>query len=175
MMNGNVILVDENDRQTGIAEKLQAHKKGLLHRAFSVFIFNDDGDWLLQQRAPGKYHSGGLWTNACCSHPAPGEDTQAAAHRRLVEELGFDTEIEKIFHFVYKAHFENGLTENEYDHVFAGKYSGTLNPDPMEVMNTRFLSIENIKKEISNAPYSFTEWFKIALESVESWKEKQML
>ena len=107
-------------------EKMEAHKKGLLHRAFSVFIFNGKGEMLLQQRALNKYHSGGLWTNACCSHPMPGEKTEDAADRRLKEELGFETPLEKIFDFVYKAEFDNGLTEYEFDHVFAGEYEGEI-------------------------------------------------
>src|ERR671938_198934 len=111
-----VILVDEQDHQQGIADKLEAHAKGLLHRAFSIFIFNSKGEMLLQQRATGKYHSSGLWTNACCSHPAPGEVTIIAANRRLQEEMGFATPLEKAFDFTYKASFENGLTEHEFDH-----------------------------------------------------------
>src|ERR1044072_1062769 len=119
-----VILVNERDEATGIMEKMEAHQKGVLHRAFSVFIFNNKNEMLLQQRAIKKYHSGGLWTKACCSHPRPGETKSDAALRRLYEELGFTTSIEKIFDFTYKASFENGLTENEFDHVFAGIYNG---------------------------------------------------
>ena len=129
-----VILVDQQDNPTGSCEKLEAHQKGLLHRAFSVFIFNKKGEMLLQQRAVNKYHSGGLWTNACCSHPAEGEDTIAAAHRRLLEEMGFDTPVEKVFDFVYKADFDNGLTEYEFDHVFVGEYSGAINFNKEEVI-----------------------------------------
>src|SRR4030095_7998604 len=127
MSSTEVILVDQEDRPSGTAEKMEAHRKGLLHRAFSVFIFNSKGEMLLQQRALSKYHSGGLWTNACCSHPAPGEKTKDGAIRRLNEELGFETPVEKVFDFVYKAEFDNGLTEHEFDHVFAGEYEGQLN------------------------------------------------
>src|ERR1700744_2758864 len=120
MVREEVILVDEADVQLGTMEKIEAHRKALLHRAFSVFIFNSKGEMLLQQRAAEKYHSPGLWTNACCSHPRPGEETQAAAMRRLMEELGFTLELEKIFDFTYRSEFENGLTEFEFDHVFVG-------------------------------------------------------
>ncbi|HSU49504.1 MAG TPA: isopentenyl-diphosphate Delta-isomerase, partial [Segetibacter sp.] len=119
-----VILVNELDEQIGKMEKMEAHSKGLLHRAFSVFIFNDQGEMLLQQRAVSKYHSGGLWTNACCSHPRPEEATEDAALRRLQEELGFTVSLAKIFDFRYNASFTNGLTEHEFDHVFVGTYNG---------------------------------------------------
>ena len=122
-------MVDTNDMSTGTMEKMEAHEKAILHRAFSVFIFNAKGELLLQQRATDKYHSGGLWTNSCCSHPRPGEDTLRAAYRRLREEMGFETELQKVFDFVYKASFENGLTEYEFDHVFVGEYDGIIEPD----------------------------------------------
>ena len=121
-----VVLVDEQDKPVGVMEKMQAHREGKLHRAFSVFIFNDKGEMLLQQRAFNKYHSAGLWTNACCSHPKPNETTETAAARRLNEELGFKTSLEKLFDFTYKASFENGLTEYEFDHVFSGIYNGEI-------------------------------------------------
>src|ERR1700728_4574124 len=120
MQQEQVILVNERDEPTGSMEKMEAHRKALLHRAFSVFIFNTAGDMLLQQRAAGKYHSAGLWTNACCSPPRPGEGTRDAAMRRLYEELGFTAELKKIFDFTYRSEFENGLTEFEFDHVFVG-------------------------------------------------------
>ncbi|MFN8246524.1 MAG: isopentenyl-diphosphate Delta-isomerase [Ferruginibacter sp.] len=157
-----VILVNERDEPTGAMEKIEAHEKGLLHRAFSVFIFNEQGEMLLQQRAPGKYHSPNLWTNACCSHPAPGEEVSAAAHRRLKEEMGFDTELEKAFAFTYRAEFENGLTEHEFDHVFVGRYNGPVNPDPLEVSRYRYLNLRELRKELQEQPGLFTEWFKIA-------------
>src|ERR1700743_3243063 len=121
-----VVLVDESDKEIGVMEKMEAHEKALLHRAFSVFIFDASGRMLLQRRALAKYHSGGLWTNACCSHPRPGETVQAAAERRLVEELGFSTPLCKAFEFIYRADFANGLTEYEFDHVFAGAFEGMV-------------------------------------------------
>ena len=150
-------------------EKIEAHEKGLLHRAFSVFIFNEQGEMLLQQRAPGKYHSPNLWTNACCSHPAPGEEVSAAAHRRLKEEMGFDTELEKAFAFTYRAEFENGLTEHEFDHVFVGRYNGPVNPDPLEVSRYRYLNLRELRKELQEQPGLFTEWFKIAYPRLEEY------
>jgi len=125
-----VILVDKNDNPIGTEEKLQAHKDAKLHRCFSILIFNSDGKMMIHQRQKGKYHCGGLWTNACCSHPRPGECTLDAAHRRLVEEMGFDTELEELFSFTYKAEFPNGLAEHEFDHVFKGVFNGTPKPDP---------------------------------------------
>ena len=119
-----VILVNEQDEQTGTIEKMEAHRKALLHRAFSVFIFNGKGEMLLQQRAMGKYHSPGLWTNACCSHPRPGEEVETAAFRRLKEEMGIETSLKKIFDFIYRTEFDNGLTEYEFDHVYIGTYPG---------------------------------------------------
>ena len=132
----DIILVNEEDVQVGTMEKMEVHERGLLHRAFSVFIFNKAGEMLLQQRALSKYHSGGLWTNACCSHPRPGEKTEDAAARRLFEELGFGTELRFAFSFTYKAAFDNGLTEHEFDHVFVGHFDGPLRPDPKEVAGT---------------------------------------
>lgn len=164
-MNTNeVILVNEADEAIGRMEKMEAHRKALLHRAFSVFIFNAAGEMLLQQRADGKYHSAGLWTNACCSHPAPGEDTRAAALRRLKEELGFTTGLEEIFSFIYRTEFDNGLTEYEYDHVFTGTYDGIVRPDRKEVKNHAFRSIEEIDRMVAEDPAMFTSWFLIARE-----------
>ena len=140
-----VILVDVNDRPVGSMEKMQAHEQGLLHRAFSVFIFNGKGEMLLQQRTLSKYHSGGLWTNACCSHPFPDEETAEAARRRLKEELGFETPIEKVFDFVYKADFDNGLTEHEFDHVFTGEYEGEILLNKEEAMDVCYKDVQEIK------------------------------
>ncbi|MEI9946718.1 MAG: isopentenyl-diphosphate Delta-isomerase [Chitinophagaceae bacterium] len=137
-MEEQVIVVNEADEPIGVAGKMEAHRKGILHRAFSIFIFNSKGEMLLQQRALNKYHSGSLWTNACCSHPKPEEDTTVAAERRLKEEMGFDTPIEKVFDFVYRAEFENGLTEHEFDHVYAGEYNGEINFNKEEVMDCCF-------------------------------------
>ncbi|MEK7619489.1 MAG: isopentenyl-diphosphate Delta-isomerase, partial [Patescibacteria group bacterium] len=129
-MQENCILVDETDHEIGTEEKMATHERGLLHRAFSVFVFNASGELLLQQRAFEKYHSAGLWTNTCCSHPRPGEETLAAAYRRLQEEMGFDCPLNEMFTFRYLAPFPNGLTENEVDHVFFGMYDGPVNPNP---------------------------------------------
>jgi isopentenyl-diphosphate Delta-isomerase len=165
----DVILVDEQDNPVGTMEKMEVHEKALLHRAFSVFIFNGKGEMLLQKRAVGKYHSGGLWTNACCSHPAPGEETKAAAEKRLQEEMGFITHISKAFSFIYKAPFDNGLTEHEYDHVFTGIYDGDIKPDPSEVSDFCFKTLNDIKHSLETHPGNFTEWFKIALPRLEEY------
>lgn len=164
-----LILVDENDVPLGTAEKMEAHEKALLHRAFSVFIFNSKGEMLLQQRALNKYHSGGLWTNACCSHPYFEEDTLTAAGKRLQEEMGFVTPLTKAFSFVYKASFDNGLTEHEYDHVFIGKYDGEVLPDKNEVEHFCFMSMDELKAAMELYPQKYTAWFKIALPKLENY------
>jgi isopentenyl-diphosphate delta-isomerase len=168
-----LILVDEQDNPVGTCEKMEAHRKGLLHRAFSVFIFDAQGRMLLQQRALSKYHSGGLWTNACCSHPFPGEDNLTAATRRLQEELGFTTSLRKAFDFYYRASFDNGLTEHEFDHVFVGQYEGALEVNPQEVMDYCFLSLEEIENQLETRPDRYTEWFKIAFPRLRNWKQEQ--
>jgi isopentenyl-diphosphate delta-isomerase len=161
-----VILVNEEDIETGSMEKMEAHQKAVLHRAFSVFIFNSKGEMLLQQRALNKYHSGGLWTNACCSHPQPGEETIDAAIRRLQEEMGFSTTIKKVFDFIYKADFENGLTEYEFDHVFIGNYEGAINADPQEVSDYCYKTMAGINDSLRTHPQKYTAWFKIAFPKV---------
>ena len=162
-----VVLVDEFDKELGIMEKMEAHQKALLHRAFSVFLFNSKGEMLLQRRAASKYHSGGLWTNACCSHPRPGESNLDAATRRTFEELGFYPEIRDAFSFIYKAEFDNGLTEHEFDHVFVGEYEGPVIPDPKEVSEYCYKSLDQIRTELLQQPHLYTEWFKIAFHEVE--------
>jgi len=164
-----VVLVDEKDVEVGVMEKIEAHQKGVLHRAFSVFIFNKKGEMLLQQRSLKKYHSGGLWTNACCSHPKPTENTIDAAHRRLNEEMGFVTHLEKAFDFTYKAAFVNGLTEHEFDHVFIGYYDGAIEPNFDEVENYAFRTMERIQENIKMYPDFYTEWFLIAFPRVNEW------
>ena len=164
-----VILVDEQDRQVGVMEKMEAHEKALLHRAFSVFIFKSNGEMLLQQRAISKYHSGGLWTNACCSHPRSNEETIAAAKRRLKEEMGFDTTLEKVFDFTYKAVFDNGLTEHEFDHVFVGTYNGVIDANEKEVHAFEYKSMELIKAELESKNDHYTAWFHIAFPKVYQW------
>ena len=164
-----VILVDEQDIAAGAMEKMEAHEKAVLHRAFSVFIFNSKGEILLQQRAMDKYHSGGLWTNSCCSHPRPGEETIAAASRRLREELGFETPLKKVFDFVYQASFDNGLTEYEFDHVFVGNYEGEVLPNPKEVGSYAFRTMKMIEQQLQHEPELFTAWFHIAFPKVMEW------
>jgi isopentenyl-diphosphate delta-isomerase len=168
-----VILVNEHDEETGTMEKMQVHHEGILHRAFSVFIFNNKGEMLLQQRAMNKYHSAGLWTNACCSHPRPGESTKQAARRRLNEELGFETPIEKIFDFTYKAAFENGLIEHEFDHVFSGKHSGEIVLNKNEAQDVCYRSMEEIESSLQTHPQKFTAWFCIAFPLVKKWYNEQ--
>jgi isopentenyl-diphosphate Delta-isomerase len=168
-----VILVDDNDISVGAMEKIEAHTKGFLHRAFSIFIFNQKGEMLLQQRALSKYHSGGLWTNACCSHPAPGEETPTAALRRLQEELGFETGIEKVFDFVYKADFDNGLTEHEFDHAFVGHFDGPVNFNKEEVMAVHYKSMKEIYQSLKQHPGKYTAWFHIAFPKIKNWWSKQ--
>lgn len=155
--------------QTGTMEKMAAHQLGLLHRAFSVFIFNPKGDMLLQQRAANKYHSGGLWTNACCSHPYDGQDTLVAAEKRLKEEMGFTVPLKKAFDFVYKVSFENGLTEHEYDHVFIGYYDGDIIPAADEVKDYCFMSADELKISIDSYPNKYTAWFKIAFPKLQDY------
>ena len=164
-----VILVDEHDVQTGTMEKMDVHQKGLLHRAFSVFIFNEKGEMLLHKRADKKYHSGGLWTNACCSHPKPGEETLMAAEIRLQEEMGFNTKLKKVFDFIYKAPFDNGLTEFEFDHVFIGTYDGDIVPNTEEVSDYCFKPVAQLKDSIQSHPQKYTEWFKIAFPKMEAY------
>lgn len=168
-----VVLVDENDVETGTMEKMEAHRKGLLHRAFSVFIFNSKGEMLLQQRALNKYHSGGLWTNSCCSHPLPGEEIQTAAERRLRQEMGFSTGLKKIFDFVYRASFENGLTEHEFDHVFAGQYEGEIIFNQQEVMDYCYRNMEEVRNSLREQPHKFTAWFHLAFPKIEDWWIRQ--
>jgi isopentenyl-diphosphate Delta-isomerase len=161
-----VVLVDEDDNPTGTMEKMEAHEKGLLHRAFSVFIFNNNGDMLLQQRAFSKYHSGGLWTNTCCSHPREGEATIEAAHRRLQEEMGFDCEIKKAFDFIYKKELDKGLTEHELDHVFIGEFEGEFRFNPEEVNAVAYVPVQEVLDQVVRNPQKYTEWFKICLSEV---------
>jgi isopentenyl-diphosphate Delta-isomerase len=172
-MEQQVILVNEQDEVQGAAGKMEAHNKGLLHRAFSVFVFNRKGEMLLQRRAVHKYHSGGLWTNACCSHPAPAEKTIVAASRRLKEEMGFDTRLEKVFDFVYRAEFDNGLIEHEFDHVFVGEYNDQIISSADEVMDWCYKSMEDIASSLKNDPSKYTTWFRLAFPKIETWWEQR--
>jgi isopentenyl-diphosphate delta-isomerase len=165
-----VILVNERDEQTGTIAKMEAHRKALLHRAFSIFIFNSKGEMLLQQRAMGKYHSPGLWTNTCCSHPRPGEEVEKAAQRRLKEEMGIDTQLHKAFDFIYRTEFENGLTEFEFDHVYTGVFNGPLYPDRQEVHDYCYRSMEDIEYDLQRRPEKYSAWFRIAFPKILSLK-----
>ncbi|MDY8137904.1 isopentenyl-diphosphate Delta-isomerase [Aquimarina sp. 2201CG5-10] len=161
MEEEKVILVNENDEQLGLMPKLEAHEKALLHRAFSVFIMNSNNELMLQQRAHHKYHSPGLWTNTCCSHQRDGESNIEAGVRRLQEEMGFTTILKNSISFIYKAPFDNGLTEHEYDHVLIGQYDKepVINED--EVADWKWMPVEDVKKDIAKHPEQYTAWFKI--------------
>ena len=161
MKEENVILVNENDEQIGLMPKLEAHEKALLHRAFSVFIFNDKNELMLQQRALNKYHSPGLWTNTCCSHQRDGETNIEAGKRRLQEEMGFVTDLEDKISFIYKAPFDNGLTEHEYDHVLVGNYNNEPIINLDEVAAWKWMPLEHVKVDISLHPELYTAWFKV--------------
>jgi len=161
MIEEHVILVNENDEQIGTMPKLEAHEKAVLHRAFSVFIFNDNNELMLQQRASHKYHSPLLWTNTCCSHQRVGESNIKAGKRRLQEEMGFVTSLKDTISFIYKAPFDNGLTEHEFDHILVGHYNDAPNINPDEVEDWKWMPLEDVKKDISVHPEIYTEWFKI--------------
>ena len=159
-----VVLVDEAGREIGHMEKLAAHRSGLLHRAFSVFIFNTKGELLLQRRADGKYHSPGLWTNTCCGHPRPGEPTMQGAGRRLMEEMGLSCALLEVFSFRYEATLEGGLRENELDHVIVGISDREPVPDPNEASEVRYVDLRTLQKELQEHPERFTVWFPICLD-----------
>jgi isopentenyl-diphosphate Delta-isomerase len=171
-LDEEIILVDKNDNKLGLCGKMKAHLEGKLHRAFSVFVFNSEGELLLQKRAYEKYHSGGLWTNTCCSHPRDSEDIEEAVHRRLNEELGFDCPIKKILGFYYKAKLDNNVYEHEYDHVFIGKYNGVPKPNPNEVDDWLWINIEELLNRIKRNPSDFTYWFKLVLNDVLNFDNK---
>ncbi|MGV7105436.1 isopentenyl-diphosphate Delta-isomerase [Flavobacterium sp. U410] len=161
MKEEKVILVDHNDEPIGLMEKIEAHRSALLHRAFSVFILNDKNEVMLQQRAKSKYHSPLLWTNTCCSHQRPGESNILAGKRRLKEEMGFEVELKELFHFIYKAPFDNGLTEHELDHVMLGRFNGEPEINPEEVESWKWMAIDAIKNDLQQHPENYTVWFKI--------------
>jgi isopentenyl-diphosphate delta-isomerase len=156
-----VILVNENDEQIGLMPKLEAHQKAVLHRAFSVFIFNDAHELMLQQRATSKYHSPGLWTNTCCSHQRDGESSLEAGTRRLNEEMGFVCKLSETTSFIYKASFDNGLTEHEFDHVLVGNYNGEPQINTDEVASWKWMLLDDVKNDIAKNPSNYTAWFKI--------------
>lgn len=165
-MSQSLILVDKDDNETGFSEKLFAHQNGLLHRAFSVFIFNSRGELLLQRRAENKYHSGGLWSNTCCSHPCKGEEMEETIQRRLKEEMGMECETEFKFKFIYQKHFENGLTEHELDHVYFGKSDEIPSADPMEVQDWKYVTLRQLQIDINLYPENFSAWLQICLPKV---------
>ena len=164
-----LILVDAFDRELGVGEKMQVHRAGALHRAFSVFVFDGRGRLLMQKRAADKYHSAGLWSNTACGHPRPGEATKAAARRRLREEMGFDCELREAFQFLYRAELDGALVEHEYDHVFVGTYEGDPAPDPSEVEEWRWVSISELLRGLSERPHLYSRWLKLAVEG-EHWR-----
>lgn len=168
-----VILVDENDIEIGLADKLDAHRRAALHRAFSIFIFNDKKELLLQQRAAVKYHAANLWANTCCGHPRSGEILGDAAHRRLREELGFDCELKESFSFIYKVKLDNDLWEHEFLHVFIGirnDENGEVSPNPEEVRNIRWTDVATVRQELKESPEIFAAWFPLSFEkAVESF------
>jgi isopentenyl-diphosphate delta-isomerase len=161
--NERVVLVDERDVEVGSAAKLEAHRTGVLHRAFSVFVVNSAGELLLQRRAPTKYHTGGLWSNTCCGHPRPGEPITAAARRRLAEEMGFQCALRRLYGFVYHAELGGGLREHEYDHVFVGRHDADPAPDPCEVSEWRWAGVSELRADVARAPDRYTPWFRMAL------------
>lgn len=163
-MEEQVVLVDTADNPVGLMPKMEAHEKGVLHRAFSVFILNDKGELMLQQRALHKYHSPGLWTNTCCSHQRDGETNLAAGKRRLYEEMGFVTELQEVTSFIYKAPFDNGLTEHELDHVMIGHYNEVPDINPDEVASWKWMPLEHVRSDIEKNPDSYTVWFIIIFE-----------
>lgn len=168
-----VVLVNHNDEQIGLMPKLEAHEKAMLHRAFSVFVMNDENEIMLQQRAADKYHSPLLWTNTCCSHQRDGESNLEAGKRRLKEEMGFETPLKELFSFIYKAPFDNGLTEHEFDHVMIGYYNEEPVINKEEVESWKWMSIEDIKQDMIKAPQVYTEWFKIIFDKFYHYIEAQ--
>jgi isopentenyl-diphosphate Delta-isomerase len=164
-----VILVDEHDREVGVGEKLLAHRAGALHRAFSVFVFDRRGRLLLQRRARGKYHSGGLWSNTCCGHPRPGETTGAAARRRLREEMNFECELREAYSFLYRVEFGNRLVEHEYDHVLVGRFDGEPAPDASEVEAWRWVSVEKLEADVIANPDTYSYWLRLAV-GADEWR-----
>ena len=161
-----LIAVDEHDRETGVVKKMAAHREGILHRAFSIFVFDEAGRLLLQRRAAGKYHSGGLWSNTCCSHPRAGESLLEAAPRRLREEMGFTCPLRAVFGFVYRAALDGGLVEHEFDHVVVGRFQGAPAPDLREVGEWKWERVPAIQSQLAEDPRAFTAWFKPALDGL---------
>lgn len=166
MKGEQVILVDENDAEAGIMEKIEAHRRGLLHRAISVFILDSKGRWLLQRRAENKYHSNSLWTNTCCSHPMPQESSADAAKRRLHQEMGLECELTELFRFTYREDLDNGLTEHELDHVFTGVTDSLPEINREEVMEYRYMNYNDLEADVAARPENYTVWFRIIFSKV---------
>ncbi len=175
MVEEQVILVNENDEPIGFMNKLEAHEKALLHRAFSIFILNNKNEIMLQQRGHQKYHSPLLWTNTCCSHQRKGESNLAAGNRRLYEEMGFQTELKELFHFIYKAPFDNGLTEHELDHVMIGYFNEEPQINDYEVESWKWMGIDAVKEDMVQNPSLYTVWFKIIFEEFYHYLEAHKL
>jgi isopentenyl-diphosphate Delta-isomerase len=175
MIEENVILVNTKDEPIGLMPKLEAHEKALLHRAFSVFVLNNKNQIMLQQRAHHKYHSPLLWTNTCCSHQREGESNIQAGTRRLFEEMGFNTELKELFHFIYKAPFDNGLTEHELDHVMIGYYNESPMINPEEVEDWKWMGIEEVQSDIQLHPEKYTVWFKIIFDEFYHFLEEHKI
>lgn len=165
MQEKELILVNSDDEVVGYAKKLPIHEQGLLHRAFSIMVFNDKNEVLIHKRAVNKYHSGGLWTNACCSHPLKDEPLEITLHHKLQEEMGFDCELTYKYNFIYKAEFKNGLTEYELDYVYEGLYNGVVSPNPDEASEYKWVSLDEVKNDAVLNPELYTEWFKIILKN----------
>ncbi len=170
MEQEEVILVDENDHETGTCEKLRAHEEGKLHRAFSIFVFNPDGQLLLQKRSRHKYHSDGLWTNTCCSHPRPGHAMEVEVKRKLMQEMGFACDVQWSFRFPYRVEFDNGMIEHEIDHVFIGRYDGKVSPNPAEVEDWKWMDLESLMIDVKTNSDAYSYWLKICIDRVlEFW------
>lgn len=167
-----IIQVDEKDREIGPIEKMEAHRKAVLHRAFSILVFNSKNELLLHKRASNKYHSPNLWTNTCCSHPRFNETLENAIYRRLQEEMGFSCELKEIFNFIYKIELEDGLFEHEFDHVFIGYYDDVVKPNPEEVSDYKLMTLDAIEEDVNNNPDDYTFWFKTLLPEVIKYFKK---
>ena len=161
-----IILVNKDDVQVGTMGKLETHEKGLLHRAFSIIVKNDNGETMLQKRALGKYHSGGLWTNTCCGHPRDGEELMSAVHRRLKEEMGFDCNLKEVVAFTYQADLDRGLKENEFLHVLVGEYGGAPILNPQEADGWKWVTRDELIRDVADNPDNYTYWFKVVLEKI---------
>ncbi len=169
MVTDHVILVDQHDQMVGTMEKMQAHQEGLLHRAFSIFVFNAQGELLIQKRAPVKYHTGSLWSNTCCSHPKPNETIEETLQFKLQQEMGFQCPLKRAFAITYRAELGNGLIENELDHIYFGAFNENPEPNPEEVCDWKYIALPDLTKEMAQHPDHFTPWFKLLLNPISSY------